>query len=180
MARLRLATTWLGGCSGCHMSFLDLDEWLIDLAGMADIVYTPFQDVKAFPEGVDVTLVEGAVANEDHLGQIALVRARSRVVVSFGDCAVTGNVTSLRNPLGKAEPVLRRSYIELATLNPRIPDEKGIVPRLLDRVLPVHEVLKVDYYIPGCPPPPPRIRYVLEELVAGREAKLEGRELKFG
>ena len=180
MARLRLATTWLGGCSGCHMSFLDLDEWLIDLAGMADIVCTPFQDVKKFPEGVDVTLVEGAVANEDHLEQIERVREQSRVVVSFGDCAVTGNVTSLRNPLGKAEPVLRRSYIELATLNPRVPDEKGILPRLLDRVLPVHEVVKVDYYIPGCPPPADRIRYVLEELIAGREPKLEGRELKFG
>jgi NAD-reducing hydrogenase small subunit len=101
-------------------------------------------------------------------------------VVSFGDCAVTGNVTSLRNPLGKAEPVLRQSYIELATLNPRIPDEQGIVPRLLDRVLPVHEVVKVDYYIPGCPPPAGRIRHVLEELIAGREPKLEGRELKFG
>ena len=62
MARLRLATTWLGGCSGCHMSFLDMDEWLIDLAEKADIVYTPFQDVKQFPKGVDVTLVEGAVA----------------------------------------------------------------------------------------------------------------------
>jgi NAD-reducing hydrogenase small subunit len=134
------------------MSFLDMDEWLIDLANMADIVYTPFQDVKKFPEGVDVTLVEGAVANEDHLEQMELVR----------------------------EPVLRRSYLELATLNPRIPDEKGIVPRLLDRVLPVHEVVEVDYYIPGCPPPAGRIRHVLEELIAGREPKLEGRELKFG
>jgi NAD-reducing hydrogenase small subunit len=162
------------------MSFLDMDEWLIDLANLADIVYTPFQDVKKFPEGVDVTLVEGAVANEDHVEQIERVRERSRIVVSFGDCAVTGNVTSLRNPLGRAEAVLQRSYIELATLNPRIPDEKGIVPRLLDRVLPVHEVVKVDYYIPGCPPPAGRIRYVLEELIAGREPKLEGPELKFG
>jgi NAD-reducing hydrogenase small subunit len=162
------------------MSFLDMDEWLIDLADMADIVYTPFQDVKEFPEGVDVSLVEGAVANEDHREQIERVRERSRVVVSFGDCAVTGNVTSLRNPLGRAEPVLRRSYFELATLNPRIPDEKGIVPLLLDRVLPVHEVVRVDYYVPGCPPPADRIRHVLEELIAGREPKLEGRELKFG
>jgi NAD-reducing hydrogenase small subunit len=162
------------------MSFLDMDEWLIELAARADIVYTPFQDIKKFPEGVDVTLVEGAVANEDHLEHIVCVRERSRRVVSFGDCAVTGNVTALRNPLGRAEPVLQRSYLELATVNPRIPEQRGIVPRLLDQVHPVHEVVKVDYYIPGCPPPAERIRFVLEELLAGREPVLEGRELKFG
>jgi len=162
------------------MSFLDMDEWLLELVSLADLVYSPFQDVKHFPESVDVTLIEGAVANEEHLHQVERVRSRSRVVVSFGDCAVTGNVTAMRNPLGKAEPVLRRSYIELATLNPYIPDEKGIVPKLLDRVYPVHELVKVDYYIPGCPPPAERIRRVLEDLLAGREPKLEGRELKFG
>lgn len=180
MARLKLATTWLGGCSGCHMSFLDMDEWLLELAQLAEIVYTPFQDVKEFPEGVDVTLVEGAVANEDHVEQLERVRKRSKVVVSFGDCAVTGNVTSLRNPLGQAATVLNRSYLELATCQPRIPDEEGIVPRLLDRVHPVHEVVRVEYYIPGCPPPAERIRHVLEELIAGREPRLEGKELKFG
>jgi NAD-reducing hydrogenase small subunit len=180
MGRLRLATAWLGGCSGCHMSFLDMDEWLIDLAERADIVYSPFQDIKQFPEQVDVTLIEGAVANEDHLEQLAIIRKRSKKVVSFGDCAVTGNVTALRNPIGQAEPVLRRSYVELATVNPVIPSEPGVLPRLLDRVWPVHEVVHADYYIPGCPPPAERIRQVLEELLAGREPMLEGKELKFG
>jgi NAD-reducing hydrogenase small subunit len=180
MERLKLATTWLGGCSGCHMSFLDMDEWLIELAARADLVYSPFQDIKKFPAGVDVTLIEGAVANEDHLEQLAVIRQRSRKLVSFGDCAVTGNVTALRNPLGKAEPVLRRSYVELATVRPGIPSEPGVLPRLLDRVWPVHEVVPVDYYIPGCPPPADRIRQVLEDLLAGREPKLEGKELKFG
>ena len=97
--KLRLATAWLGGCSGCHMSFLDLDERLIDLAQRAELVYSPIADVKEFPEGVDVTLVEGAVANVDHLELAQKIRARSKIVVSFGDCAVTGNVTSLRNRL---------------------------------------------------------------------------------
>jgi NAD-reducing hydrogenase small subunit len=180
MERLRLATVWLGGCSGCHMSFLDLDEWLIELSKLADIVFTPLADIKVFPENVDVTLVEGAVANEDNFHFIQLVRTRSRVLVSFGDCAVTGNVTALRNPLGSALSVLQRSYVELADEHPQIPGERDIVPRLLECVRPVHQVVPVDYFIPGCPPPAERIRVVLESLVQGRPLHLEGRDLKFG
>lgn len=180
MERLRLATVWIGGCSGCHMSFLDLDEWLIDLAGMADIVYTPVMDVKEYPENVDAVLVEGAVANEDNLEVIQKVRERTKVLISFGDCAVTGNVTSLRNPLGRALPVLERGYVELADLTPQIPNEEGIVPRLLDQVYPVHKVVPVDFYLPGCPPPADRIRQVLEGILAGKTPHLGGRDIKFG
>jgi NAD-reducing hydrogenase small subunit len=180
MERLRLATVWLGGCSGCHMSFLDLDEWLIELAKMADIVYTPLADIKMFPENVDVTLVEGAVANEDNFHFIQLVRSHSRVLIAFGDCAVTGNVTALRNPLGSALAVLERGYVELADVHPQIPGERDIVPRLLERVQPVHRVVAVDYFLPGCPPPAERIRPVLESVLQGQPPHLEGRDLKFG
>jgi NAD-reducing hydrogenase small subunit len=162
------------------MSFLDLDEFLIELAGKADLVYSPIIDVKRYPETVDIALVEGAVANHDHLELIHTIRRNTRILVSFGDCAVTGNVTALRNSLGSAEPVLRRSYLEQVDLQPQIPSEKGIVPVLLDRVVPVHNVVSVDYYLPGCPPPAPRIRAVLEQLLAGGPAHLEGRDIKFG
>jgi NAD-reducing hydrogenase small subunit len=93
---------------------------------------------------------------------------------------VTGNVTAMRNPLGGVEQVLRRSYVEQTDLQPGIPCEPGIIPRLLDRVTPVHAVVKVDFYLPGCPPPAPRIRAVFEQLLTGRPARLEGREIKFG
>lgn len=94
MGRLRFATVWLGGCSGCHMSFLDLDEWLIDLAKQVDVVFSPLADVKEYPENVDLVLVEGAVANDENLHMIQKVRACTKTLVSLGDCAVTGIVES--------------------------------------------------------------------------------------
>ena len=180
MDRLRIATVWLGGCSGCHMSFLDLDEWLIDLGQRADLVYSPVVDTKAYPENVDVVLIEGAVCNEDHLELLHKIRARTRTLVSFGDCAVTGNVSALRNALGKAQPVLDRAYLECADLNPKLPAEPGIVPPLLDRVLPVHAVVRVEYYLPGCPPPAGRIKALLAQLLDGAQARLAGDQIRFG
>jgi NAD-reducing hydrogenase small subunit len=174
MGLLKLATVWLGGCSGCHMSFLDLDEWLIELARHVELVYSPIADVKEFPEGVDVVLVEGAVANEENLDMVRRVRARSKVLVSFGDCAVTGNVTALRNPLGVALEVLRPVY------GASIPDDHVAVPVLLDRVRPVHEVVAVDFYLPGCPPPADRIRAVLQDIVSGKAPHLDAAQRRFG
>lgn len=180
MDRLSIATAWLGGCSGCHMSFLDLDEWLIDLAGRVEVVYSPIMDIKEYPEKVDVVLVEGAVANEDNLEQILLIRARTKVIVSFGDCAVTGNVTAMRNPLGGPDEVLQRAYLDPSLLTPRVPREKGIIPALLDRVLPVHEVVPVEFHLPGCPPPAGRIKALLQQVLEGKVPALAGKDLKFG
>jgi NAD-reducing hydrogenase small subunit len=157
LTRPRLATIWLGGCSGCHMSLLDLDEALLDLLARVELVYGPLVDAKAFPAGVDVTLVEGAVATEDHLALVKTVRARTRRLLALGDCAVTGNVTALRNAGGGAAPVLLRAYRDLADPGGGDPAADGILPRLLDRVLPVHQVVPVDGFVPGCPPDPAAI-----------------------
>jgi NAD-reducing hydrogenase small subunit len=185
--KLRLATVWLAGCSGCHMSFLDLDEWLFELADVANIVYSPVaSDAKTYPDNVDVCLVEGAVANADNLAMAETLRERTRVVVAFGDCAISAHVPGLRNrlaaePGGGAAAVLERAYLELTDLQPRIPSAAGVLPELLERVLPLHEVIAVELWLPGCPPPAARIRWVLEALVRGEIPQLEGPEgLRFG
>jgi NAD-reducing hydrogenase small subunit len=182
LMKVRLATVWFGGCSGCHMSFLDLDEFLLDLAGRVEIVYSPVVDVKAYPEAVDVCLIEGAICNADNLELLHKIRARTKVLVSFGDCAVTGNVPAIRNQLGlgNAESVLQRAYLENAQNNPSVPKLDGIVPTLLPRVMPVHEVVHVEHFLPGCPPPAERIRTLVGQILNGQEPKLEGANLKFG
>jgi NAD-reducing hydrogenase small subunit len=172
----RFATVWLGGCSGCHMSFLDLDERLIELAGKADIVFSPVADAKEFPEA-DITLVEGAVANEEHLEQIRIVRKRTKTLVSLGDCAVTGNVTAMRNMLS-IDDVLNRAYRETAAVVVGIPVGNEVVPRLLERVRPVHEVVQVDHFLPGCPPNADAIWETLMELLESRPPAEEAR--RFG
>jgi NAD-reducing hydrogenase small subunit len=177
--KIRLATAWLGGCSGCHMSFLDLDERLIDLAQQAELVYSPIVDHKTFPENVDVTLVEGAVANIDHLELAHQIRQRSRIVVSFGDCAVTGNVTSLRNRL-PVDDLLTQVYREGPGKAPRGGEADQVMPVLLPKVLPLHQVIAVDVFIPGCPPDPHRIWAAVSALLAGQPVALALAERKFG
>lgn len=158
----RIATLWLDGCSGCHMSLLDMDERLLELADRFELVYGPLVDAKEFPEGVDVTLVEGAVATEAGLARIRKVRERSKLLVSLGDCAVTGNVPSMRNPLG----------LEAALSVYSTPPSEE-VPELL-RVKPVHQVVPVDYYIPGCPPSAETIYQAIAALLEGRAPELKG------
>jgi NAD-reducing hydrogenase small subunit len=164
------------------MSFLDLDEWLIELAKHVEVVYSPVaSDLKDYPENVDVCLVEGAIANEENLELAHKVRKNTKLVISFGDCAVTANVPAMRNMQGKADGVLKRAYLELADVGQQLPHEPGIVPELVARVMPLHEVIPVDIYMPGCPPPADRIKATIEPLLKGEMPHMEGREMiKFG
>lgn len=164
MSKLRLATVWLDGCSGCHMSFLDMDERLLDLAELVDVVYSPIVDTKEFPDHVDIALVEGAVASVDDEKKIKKIREHSKLLVAMGDCAVAGNVPSMRNPIGP-EPILDRAYIENVTTQPQIPCV--VVPKLLKVVKPVHEFVKVDVFLPGCPPSADTFHAALTALVTG-------------
>ncbi len=163
--KITVATVWLDGCSGCHMSFLDMDERLVDLAAKIDIVYSPLVDSKELPEQVDLGIIEGSISNEEDLHKARLFRERCKLLVSLGDCAVNGNVPAMRNPF-KLESVYERAYLENVNIHPQVPTQG--VPALLRTVKPVHGVVDVDVFIPGCPPHADTIHYALSELLEGR------------
>jgi len=175
MSKIKLATMWLDGCSGCHMSVLDLDEGILTVAQLADLVYSPLVDAQEFPEGVDVTLIEGAVSSQEDLAHLRTARSRSRILVSLGDCAVTGNVPAMRNTVPVSK-ILQRVYIEGADTSPVIPGTG--VPALLPQARPLHDFVKIDLHLPGCPPKPDVILGVVSNLIAGRITKPV--EVKFG
>lgn len=164
--RPRIATVWLDGCSGCHMSLLDLDSRLVELASQCDVVYGPLVDTKRVPEDIDLTLIEGAVSSDHDWHLVIDLRARSKLLVAFGDCAVTGNVPSMRNVV-PLPSIYQRVFRDLAIPAGERPTDG--VPRLLDRVLPVHQVVAVDLFLPGCPPPAEAIYRVLTDVLAGRK-----------
>ncbi len=180
MSKTGIATIWLDGCSGCHMSLLDIDEHLLELAGRIELLASPLVDrkMKNFPE-VDVALVEGAVSTTADVENIRIVRARSKILVSLGDCAVTANVPAMRNRF-PVEEVLQRGYSENSD-NPRAtkPQASTGIPSLCRMARPVHEIVTVDVFLPGCPPPAAAILHLLTELLAGRVPDLRDKS-RFG
>jgi NAD-reducing hydrogenase small subunit len=164
MSKLKVATAWLDGCSGCHMSFLDMDEQILELAKIVDVVYSPIVDTKEFPDNVDIALVEGAVGSVDDEKKIKKIREHSKTLVAMGDCGITGNVPAMRNPIGPAA-ILDRAYIENASAQQQIPSVE--VPKLLKLARPIHDFVKVDVFLPGCPPSPGTFLAALTALVNG-------------
>jgi len=160
------------------MSLLDIDEALIELADRFELGKSPLTDIKEFPEeGIDVTLIEGAVANEEHVEIAHKARKASKIIVALGDCAVTGNVPALRNGI-PPDKLIEDIYGPDVTTNGNLPYK--VVPRLLDRVRPLNEVIEVDYFVHGCPPPSGVIAKALISLLDGREPELVGEDLRFG
>jgi NAD-reducing hydrogenase small subunit len=174
--KVTVASDWLAGCAGCHMSFLDIDERIVELVQHATLTATPITDLKhPSEEGVTVGILEGAINNSTGEEVAKRMRERSAILIALGDCAVFGGVPTMRNFVGIDE-ALRRAYIETeSTVGGQIPHHEDIAVmqecRALDQVVPV------DIYLPGCPPSADAIYYVLSELVAGRKPELKGKYL---
>jgi NAD-reducing hydrogenase small subunit len=180
MNKKKLATVWLGGCSGCHMSLLDIDERILDVVKLADIVKSPIVDGKEMPE-VDIALVEGSITSNEHYREILHIRKQAKTLIAFGDCAVMTNVTGMRNyfPL--------KEVFDTAYVNAISNDKEGAIPssptllKLNDKVVPLQEVVQVDFVIPGCPPDADTIFYVLVEFLNDRLPDLsKAKKLKYG
>lgn len=176
MKKLKLATVWLDGCSGCHMSLLDLDGALIPIVRKVDIVYGPLVDAQEFPEEVDVTLVEGAVSTQHDVERLRQIRDNTKILVSLGDCAVTGNVAGLRNAI-PVKKLLQRIYVEGADADPGIPHQG--LPQLSKLARPAQDFVKVDVCLPGCPPQTKLIAGLLNNLLEGRKPE-PNQKIKFG
>ena len=177
MEKLRLGTCWLDGCSGCHMSLLDVDEGLVAVLKKADIVFGPLVDAQELPEGVDVTLVEGAVSSQDDLKLAQTIRERSKVVVALGDCAVTSNVPSMRNGI-PTRKLLERVYVEGVDASAGRPDRRRAgAPR--SRPCRSTRWSRWTSTCPAARRSPNAILFVLSELLEGRKPDL-GSKLRFG
>jgi NAD-reducing hydrogenase small subunit len=180
MAKVKVATDWLDVCSGCHMSILDIDERIVELVKHVEFTSSPITDLKHPPKsGVDVGILTGAVSNSHQVEVAEMMRERSKVLISLGDCAVFGGICTMRN-FFDPEEVLEYAYVKSAST-----DGNGQIPRsnelgkLLPKVLAVNEVVPVDIHVPGCPPPSESIWFVLTELLAGRIPELSGPNLTY-
>lgn len=173
MAKPKIATASLAGCFGCHMSLLDIDERILDLAQLVDFDKSPIDDKKEFDGPVDVGLIEGGCCNEENVRVLKDFREHCRVLISIGDCATMGGIPAMRNNIPLAE-CFDEAYRNGPTVyNPsgRLPDDPEI-PLLLNRVYMCHEVVKIDYHLPGCPPPAETLWQALTALLGGKEVAL--------
>lgn len=180
MAKPKVATVSLAGCFGCHMSLLDIDERLLELIDLIEFDVSPINDLKRFTTRCDIGLIEGGCANEENVKVLQRFRDNCEILVSVGDCATNGGIPALRNMVDVDE-CLREAFVEgPSVVNPSgaVPDDEEI-PLLLDKVYPCHEVVVIDYFLPGCPPPADAFWEALLALLAGKPVELDYELLKY-
>jgi len=178
MAKPKVATTHMAGCFGCHMSLLDIDERLVQLIELVDFDKSPIDDIKRFTGPVDVGIIEGGCSSQENYEVLKMFRKHCKVLVAVGECALTGGIPAMRNTVPLKE-CMEEAYLKgPSVVDGVIPNDPDI-PLMLDKVYPVHEVVKIDYFIPGCPPPADAFWQVLTSLLAGKEPVISYEALKY-
>jgi NAD-reducing hydrogenase small subunit len=168
MPKVKIATDWLAGCSGCHMSLLDIDERIVKLLEMVDLTSSPITDLKHPPEeGVTIGILEGAISNNHNIEVAKRMRARCQILIAVGDCATFGGIVAMRNLVGTDE-ALKRAYLDTESVCDGLIPDSPELGKPLDLVTDLDKVVKVDLFIPGCPPRTEALWYALTELLAGR------------
>ncbi len=175
--KIRIATTSLAGCFGCHMALLDIDERLLELVELAELDRSPLTDIKRCT-ACDIGIVEGGVGNAENVHVLRELRRSCKKLVAIGACAINGNVPALRNRFDLGDCLEEVFVTGLGVTDPKVPSDPEL-PLLLDKVHPIHEVVKVDYFIPGCPPAADTIWAVLTALIEGNEPILPEALLRY-
>lgn len=174
MSKPVIATASLAGCFGCHMSFLDIDERILELIELVEFDKSPIDDLKKFSRPVDIGLIEGGCCNAENVEVLRYFRQNCKILVSVGECAVMGGLPAMRNIIPLQE-CLEEAYLKSPTVAQEdrlIPGDEDL-PLLLDRVYPCHEIVRIDYFLPGCPPSADLIWEALTALIQGRPLHLE-------
>jgi len=180
MAKPKIATTSLAGCFGCHMSLLDIDERILKLVELVDFDKSPVNDIKEFTGPCLVGLIEGGVSNDENVHVLRDFRKHCQILISLGECAIMGDIPSMRNAIPLKE-CLEEAYLNGPTCyNPsrQIPNDPEL-PLLLDKVYPCHEVVKIDYFLPGCPPSADTIWQALTALLENKPLELPYELIKY-
>ncbi|MBC7363725.1 MAG: NADP oxidoreductase [Candidatus Aminicenantes bacterium] len=180
MSKPVIATASLAGCFGCHMSILDIDERILDLIELVEFDKSPIDDIKNFSRPVDIGLIEGGCCNSENVEVLRAFRKNCRILISVGECAIMGGLPAMRNTIPLRE-CLEEAYLHSPTVAPEdavIPHDEEL-PLILNRAYPCHEIVKVDYFLPGCPPNADLIWEALTALLQGRPLKIDYPILKY-
>ncbi|MFO7655498.1 MAG: hypothetical protein R6W78_00360 [Bacteroidales bacterium] len=181
MSKPIIATTSLAGCFGCHMSILDIDERILQLIDLVEFNKSPVNDIKKFTKKCDIGLIEGGCCNSENVHVLKDFRENCKILVSVGECAIMGGLPAMRNGIPIKE-CLDEAYLNGITVvgnTAKIVPNDPELPMLLDKVYPCHEIVKIDYHLPGCPPSADLIWEALVALVTGDEMKMPYEVIKF-
>jgi NAD-reducing hydrogenase small subunit len=181
MSKPVVATASLAGCFGCHMSLLDIDDRILTLIDLVEFNKSPIDDIKTFTKQCDIGIIEGGCCNSENVHVLKDFRKNCKILISLGECAIMGGLPAMRNGLS-IKDCLEEAYLDGPTVDTNtkkiIPNDEEL-PMILDRVYPCHEIVKIDYFIPGCAPRADLIWEALVALVTGNEMKMPYEVLKF-